>query len=167
MLEIVWRCRFWNKFDFSPFLSFSNFCHCSPFRPFSYHIPNLFPTLNWTSIPNLSFFVIIIADLKISCFGDSNLKRHQDLLHYGILSESMFILTYTFDELKESLSEIGQVVMCRVPENLTRTRKKFQNPTRTPKKIQNPKNNFVNLLVAKIFFTPFVTNPTQTRAFFD
>ena len=50
----------------------------------------------------------MIADLKISCFGDSNLKRHQDLLHHGILSESMFILTYRFDELKESLFEIGQ-----------------------------------------------------------
>ena len=50
----------------------------------------------------------MIADLKISCFGDSNLKRHQDLLHHGILSESMFILTYRFDELIESLLEIGQ-----------------------------------------------------------
>ena len=46
--------------------------------------------------------------MKITCFGDSNVKRHQDLLQYGILSESTYILTYNIDELKESLFEIGE-----------------------------------------------------------
>ena len=44
----------------------------------------------------------IIADLKITCFGDSNVNRHQEILHYDI----KFILTYHIEELKENLSEI-------------------------------------------------------------
>ena len=43
--------------------------------------------------------------MKITCFGDSNVKRHQDILKYGILSknETTFVLTYTIDSLKENL----------------------------------------------------------------
>ena len=44
--------------------------------------------------------------MEISCFADSNVKRHQDLLHHGILSECKYILTYNFDELKKNLFEI-------------------------------------------------------------
>ena len=47
----------------------------------------------------------VITALKITCFGDSNVKRHQDILKYGILSknETTFVLTYTIDSLKENL----------------------------------------------------------------
>ena len=47
----------------------------------------------------------VITALKITCFGDSNVKRHQDLLENGILSknETTFVLTYTIDSLKENL----------------------------------------------------------------
>ena len=43
--------------------------------------------------------------MKITCFGDSNVKRHQDILRYGILAknETTFVLTYTIDSLKENL----------------------------------------------------------------
>ena len=46
--------------------------------------------------------------MKIACFGDSNIKRHQDIFEYGVLSknEITFVLTYTFDSLKENLSFI-------------------------------------------------------------
>ena len=46
--------------------------------------------------------------MKITCFGDSNIKRHQDIFEYGVLSknEITFVLTYTFDSLKENLSFI-------------------------------------------------------------
>ena len=47
--------------------------------------------------------------MKITCFGDSNIKRHQDIFKYGVLSknEIIFVLTYTFDSLKENLSFIA------------------------------------------------------------
>ena len=47
----------------------------------------------------------VITALKIICFGDSNVKRHRDLLENGILSknETTFVLTYTIDSLKENL----------------------------------------------------------------
>ena len=46
-----------------------------------------------------------ITALKIMCFGDSNVKRHQDIFHYGVLSEAetTFVETYTFDNLKENI----------------------------------------------------------------
>ena len=44
--------------------------------------------------------------MEIICFGDSNVKRHQDLLHSGILSKCKYVLTYNFDELKENIFEI-------------------------------------------------------------
>ena len=50
--------------------------------------------------------IFIIADLKITCFGDSNVRKYQDLLHSGILSKCKFVLTYNFDNLKENLCEI-------------------------------------------------------------
>ena len=50
----------------------------------------------------------VITALKITCFGDSNVKRHQDILKNGILSknETTFVLTYTIDSLKENLFSI-------------------------------------------------------------
>ena len=44
--------------------------------------------------------------MEIKCFGDSNVKRHQDILHSGILSKCQFLLTYNFDQLKENISVI-------------------------------------------------------------
>ena len=46
-----------------------------------------------------------ITALKIMCFGDSNVKRHQDIFHYGVLAEAetTFVETYTFDNLKENI----------------------------------------------------------------
>ena len=44
--------------------------------------------------------------MEIICFGDSNVKRHLDLLHSGILSKCKYVLTYNFDELKENIFEI-------------------------------------------------------------
>ena len=44
--------------------------------------------------------------MEIICFGDSNIKRHQNLLHSGILSKCKYVLTYNFDELKENIFEI-------------------------------------------------------------
>ena len=41
--------------------------------------------------------------MEIKCFGDSNVKKHLDVLYSGILSKCQFILTYNFDELKENL----------------------------------------------------------------
>ena len=45
--------------------------------------------------------------MEIKIFGDSNVKKHQDILHSGILSNSTFVLTYNFEELKENLFEIN------------------------------------------------------------
>ena len=45
--------------------------------------------------------------MKITCFGDSNVKRHQDIFEYVLSkNEITFVLTYTFDSLKENLSFI-------------------------------------------------------------
>ena len=44
--------------------------------------------------------------MEVKCFGDSNVKRHQDILHSGILSKCQFLLTYNFDQLKENISVI-------------------------------------------------------------
>ena len=46
--------------------------------------------------------------MEIVCLGDSNVKRHQDLLHFGILSKCEFILTYNFNELKENIIGLGK-----------------------------------------------------------
>ena len=60
--------------------------------------------------------------MEIICFGDSNVKRHQDLLHSGILSKCKYVLTYNFDELKENIFEIftADVVIIHLLTNDTK-----------------------------------------------
>ena len=60
--------------------------------------------------------------MEIVCLGDSNVKKHQDLLHFGILSKCEFILTYNFDELKQKIFGLGKtdVIIIHVLTNDTK-----------------------------------------------
>ena len=47
----------------------------------------------------------VISDLKIICYGDSNLRRHEEKL-FEILPHTKFIPCYNLEEMKEKIHEI-------------------------------------------------------------